>query len=118
MRGTVSSGIVSYGFEPSRILQRAIMLIWAFAILLMDILLFVHLLPDGSAGNYTYFLCAGIAVCAIAVIIRTITRIKAGRFEKLDEELKEMRGENKELLGRIGSLREQEIINRTDKDLI
>ena len=44
--------------------------------------------------------------------------MKAGRYEKLDKELSSMRGENKELLERIADIREQQIIERTDKDLI
>jgi len=94
------------------------MIPWALFILVIDILMFASILNCSCEMTWPIILCVATAVGAFGIIIRTISKIKAGRYEKLNQELSNMRSENKELLERIADIREQQIMERTDKDLI
>jgi len=94
------------------------MISWAVAILILDALLYISIVTGRAVPTSTLFFCIGIALINVIIIIRTIKKIKAGRFEKLNSELRDIKSENKELLGRISNLREQQILDRTDEDLV
>ena len=96
------------------------MITWAFCILILDALLFVTIFKLGTADSKTaaIILSAGIAICAAGILIRTWAKIREGRFEKLSNELSAVRSENKELFERIATIRERQIIERTDEDLV
>ncbi len=94
------------------------MITWALIIFILDAILYYSLVSGKCGQQCSLFFCIGIAVAALGILIRTFVKIRAGRFEQMDKELRRMKDDNKELLERISNIREQQIIDRTDKDLI
>jgi hypothetical protein len=94
------------------------MVIWAIIILVLDALLYASMVSNGRGWDCSIYFCIGIAIAALGILVRTLMKIRAGRFEQLNEELKRAKSDNKELIERISNLREQQVIERTDKDLV
>jgi len=94
------------------------MIFWAIIIIILDALLYTYLISGNCSQNCWLFFCVGIAVAALGILFRTFVKMRAGRFEQLQEELNDTRQENDELMERISNLREQQIMSRTDKDLV
>lgn len=94
------------------------MIIWAIIILILDVILYYNLVSGSCGKSCSIVFCVGIAIASLGIILRTILKIREGRFELLNEELRQTKVDNKELLERISNLREQQIISRTDKDLV
>ena len=96
------------------------MIPWAFCILILDALLFVSMFKVGPGGSLAIpiVLSISIAIAAAGILIRTYTKIRQGRFEQLSDELSVARDETKELFERIASIRERQVMERTDEDLV
>ena len=94
------------------------MIAWAIAILILDAVLFFELTGCDCMNTASIIVAVGIGIVGLAILIRTLVKIKAGRFEEMKSELKDLRGENKELLEKIASIRERQIMDRTDSDLV
>ena len=96
------------------------MLPWTFIILLLDIVLMTQIAYCVDCENKVpmLILSAGIALSSIAVFIRTYRKMKQGRIEQMGKDLDALRDENKELLARIAAIREREIMQRTDDNLV
>ncbi|MCD6501112.1 hypothetical protein J7L01_00790 [bacterium] len=91
------------------------MISWAFFIIVLDLILVFQLLQcDCLLTAPTIAIVIGIGLGGLAIIIRTLVKIKQGTREKLGQELQKLRDENKELLERIADFREKEIIERAD----
>jgi hypothetical protein len=93
---------------------------WVFLILLLDIVLITQVLYCADCTNQVpmIILGVGIAISAGAILIRTLRKMKMGRIEQMGRDLESLRSENKELLARIASIREREIMQRTDDNLV
>ena len=91
------------------------MISWAFFIIVLDLILVFQLLQCNCLSTApTIASVIGIGLGGLAIIIRTLVKIKQGTREKLGQELQKLRDENKELLERIADFREKEIIERAD----
>ncbi|MCK5832575.1 hypothetical protein KAH81_02795 [bacterium] len=95
------------------------MLSWAFFIIVLDFIMLFQLMQCQCLSTSTIIVLVGLAVAGIAIIIRTLVKMKQGTREKLGQELHKLRNDNKELLERIADIREKEIMKRSDgEDLI
>ncbi len=77
------------------------MLSWAFFIIVLDIILALLLLQCRCLNATTIVALAGFGVAGIGIIVQTLSKIKAGTREKMAQELRQLRNENKELLQRL-----------------
>jgi len=94
------------------------MLPWAFFILVLDIILVFQLFQCSCFTTTNAIVLAGIAIACVGIVIRTVVKTKARTREKMTQELRQLRNENKALLERIADIREKEIIDLTNDDSI
>ena len=94
------------------------MIQWAILILLLDIVLFFQLRSCACFNTPTAIVTGCIAIGALGILIRTYRKIKAGQREKLSQKLESLEDQNRELLERIASIREKQIMDMTDEDLV
>jgi len=85
---------------------------WAFFIIVLDAILLFLLFQCGCVSTPALIALAGILASSVAIIIRTLAKIKAGTREKMAQELRQLRGENKELLERLAEIRQKQVEDR------
>jgi hypothetical protein len=93
---------------------------WVFIIFLLDIALVFQIAycADCESKIPMLIIGAGIALSSIAAFIRMFRKMKQGRLEQMSKDLDALRSENKELLARLADIREREIMQRTDDNLV
>jgi len=93
---------------------------WLVLVLIFDALLIVGVIFSSCQCNTVQqlILTIGIALASVIGLIRVFLKVKEGHKEKLSTEVNDLRKENKELLERIAAIREKQINERTDQDLV